>query len=43
MNKMIDRREIMAHLQLHYFNITKTIVNDSFLATQVNISGYKKW
>ena len=39
--KIIDLREIIYYLQLNYFVLSETKVNDSFPSGQFDISGYE--
>ena len=38
---MIDLREIISYLQLDYFVLSETKINDSFPSAQFDMSGYE--
>ena len=40
-NKIIDLREIISYLQLDYFVLSETKINDSFPSAQFDMSGYE--
>ena len=40
-NKIIDLREIISYLQLDYFVLSETKINDSFPSAQLDMSGYE--
>ena len=40
-NKIIDLREIISYLQLDYFVLSETKINDSFPSAQSDMSGYE--
>ena len=40
-NKIIDLRETISYLQLDYFVLNETKINDSFLSAQFDMSGYE--
>ena len=40
-NKVIDLREIISYLQLDYFVLSETKINDSFPYAQFDMSGYE--
>ena len=40
-NKIIDFREIISYLQLDYFVLSETKINDSFPSAQFDMSGYE--
>ena len=40
-NKIIDLREIISYLQLNYFVLSETKINDSFPPAQFDMSGYE--
>ena len=40
-NKIIDFREIISYLQLDYFVLSETKINDSFPYAQFDMSGYE--
>ena len=40
-NKIIDVREMIGRLQLHYFVISETMLDSSFLSAQFHIGDYE--
>ena len=40
-NKIIDLREIISYLQLDYFVLSETKINNSFPSAQLDMSGYE--
>ena len=40
-NKITDLREIISYLQLDYFVLSETKINDSFPSAQLDMSGYE--
>ena len=40
-NKIIDHREVISYLQLDYFVLSETKINNSFPSAQFDMSGYE--
>ena len=40
-NKIIDHREIISYLQLDYYVLSETKINNSFPSAQFDMSGYE--